>query len=194
MSHRPFWVSFIQWTLYGLAMWGIASWLGRARKKHVVTGGEVVMTYPPAALIVALICVGLFGAGTVLSLLASAKNAPWWTSAIFGGFLLASLHSLADCWLAKYRLSEEGLEYVSVFSGKRIFRWNELQSLRYAPNMRWFKLENSQGQVARISVMMTGLPEFARLLMERARNVDIDAATIPVLEQTARGEPPSIWT
>jgi hypothetical protein len=40
---------------------------------------------------------------------------------------------------------------------------------------------------------VTGLPDFARLLIERARKVDIEAATIPVLTQTARGKPPSVW-
>jgi len=29
--------------------------------------------------------------------------------------------------------------------------------------------------------------------MERARKVDIAASAIPILQQTARGEPPSVW-
>jgi hypothetical protein len=90
-------------------------------------------------------------------------------------------------------LSDEGLRYVSVLAGERLFRWDELRSLKYVPYLHWFVLENSQGQVARISIMMTGLPAFAILLMERARNVSIDAAAVPLLKQTAGGEPPSMW-
>jgi len=193
LSQRPFWISIIQWTLWALIMTAVTGWLGKARFKRTATGNDAVMTYPRAAMVMAFICVAGFGALVVLTLFASQKNAPWWTTAIFGFFFLASLHWLVDCFLARYSLSDEGLEYVSVFTGKRFFRWDELQSLRYAPNLRWFILRSSQGHEARISIMMTGLPEFARRLMERARKVDIAASAIPILQQTARGEPPSVW-
>ena len=82
---------------------------------------------------------------------------------------------------------------MNVFSGERMFRWDELRSLKYSTFSRWFVLENSQGHVARISIMMTGLPAFARLLMERALDVSIDPAAIPILKQTAKGELPPMW-
>jgi len=200
MSQRPFWASIIQWTLWALIMAGLAGWLGKARMKRVVSDGKrvvsdgrTVMAYPRSALVLAIVCVVIATGLTVLSLYASRENAPWWTTALFAAVLAGSLHWLVDCFVARYSLTDEGLGYFSVFTGARLFRWKELRSLKYAPNMHWFKLVDSEGHVARISVMMTGLPEFARLLMERAREVNIDAATVPILTQTARGDPPSIW-
>lgn len=193
MSERPFWVSIVQWTVWGFAMWGIASWFGRARMKRASPGDQVVMTYPLAALVVALICTMSFGAAAVFSFFASAANAPWWTTAIFGVFALGSLHWLAECWVGRYQLSETGLRYVSVFTGTRFFKWDDLQSVKYSPSMRWFILKDSRGQVARISIMMTGLCEFALLVMEHTPNVNIGAYAMPILQKTARGEPPPVW-
>ena len=161
--------------------------------KSATTRDDTVMTYPRSAVVLSVICCLFAVALAGLAFYVPAENAPWWAKVIFALVLLASLHSVADCFIARYALSGEGLRYVNVFTGERMFRWDELRSLKYAPNLRWFILENSQGQVARISIMMTGLPAFARLLMERARNVAIDSAAIPILKQTARGEPPSMW-
>ena len=143
--------------------------------------------------LVALICTMSFGAAAVFSFFASAANAPWWTTAIFGVFALGSLHWLAECWVGRYQLSETGLRYVSVFTGTRFFKWDDLQSVKYAPSMRWFILKDSRGQVARISIMMTGLCEFALLVMEHTPNVNIGAYAMPILQKTARGEPPPVW-
>ena len=193
MIERPFWMSVLQWTIWGLVMTVVMGWLGRARMKRAAAGEESVMQYPLGSMVMAFICAGIAGALAVLSAFAPAKNTAWWVTAIFGVIFLGSVHWVVECFLAKYRLSDEGLEYISVFTGKRFFRWDELQSLSYAPNMRWFVLRSSRGDVARVSVMMTGLPEFARRLMERARHVDIAASAIPILKQTARGEPPALW-
>ena len=193
MSQRPFWASIIQWTLWALIMAGLAGWLARGRRKRVVSEGQTVMVYPLVALGLAIFCVVFSLALVVFSSMAPRDNAPWWAIAIFAVMLAGSLHMLVDCVVGRYALTEEGLRYVGVFTGVRLFKWTDLKSLKYAPAMHWFKLVDSEGQVARISVMMTGLPEFARLLMERARHVDIDAATVPILTQTAKGDPPSVW-
>ena len=193
MSSRPYWASIVQWTLWFVLMGGIYHVLNKARMKSAKSGDDTVMRYPPSAVAVSVICLLVAVALMVLVSIAPAGNAPLWAKVAFALMLLATLHWTADCIIGRYTLSDEGLRYVSVFSGERMFRWDELRSLKYAPHMRWFILESSQGHVARISVMMTGLPAFARLLMERALNVSIDPAAIPVLKQTAKGELPSMW-
>jgi len=193
MSQRPFWVSIIQWTLWALVMAGIMGWLGRARMKTTTVDGQVVMTYPLSLLVLMLICVAFSAGLVVLSLVVAAQNTSALATAVFAVALAASLYWLVECCVVRYSLSKDGLGYMSIFTGRRLFRWDELQSLKYAPNMRWFVLKDAQGHVARVSVAMTGLPVFARMLMERARRLDIDSATVPILSQTARGEPPSLW-
>jgi hypothetical protein len=193
MSQRPFWISLIQWTLWAFTMAGIAFWISKARRKSALSGGELVMKYPFFAMVLAFICVIISGGLVALTFVVASQNAPWWTTAIFGVMFLGSVHFVVECFVAKYHLSPDGLRYVSVFTGERHFRWDELKSLKYADSMKWFVLKNSRGEVARISVMMIGLPAFARLLMERARHVDIEPATIPILRKTAQGEPPGLF-
>jgi hypothetical protein len=60
--------------------------------------------------------------------------------------------------------------------------------------MKWFRLEAQSGTVIRISAMLTGLPEFARLLLVHAPTQGIDAKTLELLRATAAGDPPSVWT
>jgi hypothetical protein len=48
--------------------------------------------------------------------------------------------------------------------------------------MKWFRLEGQSGDVARISAMLIGLPEFARVLFAHTPPGVIDAETLPTLE------------
>ena len=59
--------------------------------------------------------------------------------------------------------------------------------------MKWFRVENSSGQIARIHVMLSGLPEFARTALAHVPQTAIDEETLAVLEATAAGNPPTIW-
>jgi hypothetical protein len=69
-----------------------------------------------------------------------------------------------------------------------------LRDVRYAPVLKWFRLETRSGDVARISVMLMGLPAFARLLLEDAPEDAIDSGTLRILQATAEGKLPSVWT
>ena len=59
--------------------------------------------------------------------------------------------------------------------------------------MKWFTLDRASGGRVRVSAMLTGLPEFARLVLVHAPPAAIDEATRGVLEETAAGRPPAIW-
>ena len=60
--------------------------------------------------------------------------------------------------------------------------------------MKWFRLETQSGDVARISVMLIGPPEFARLLLSHAPPDAIEAETRLILQARADGNPPSVWS
>jgi hypothetical protein len=193
MAERTYLLSIVQWTLWAVIMAAIGAWMSKARKKPASGTDPRVLAYPLSALVLALVCVLLFGAFTVVTLFAAAGNAPWWTTAIFGVFTLASLHFLADTWVARYHVSEEGLRYTSVFVRDRLFKWAEIRSVKYASNMKWFVVKDSGTHVARVSTMMSGLPVFAQLLINNVEQAAIDSSTLAILKQTARGEPPSVW-
>jgi hypothetical protein len=59
--------------------------------------------------------------------------------------------------------------------------------------MKWFVVGTANGAVVRVSVMLTGLPTFARTVLHEVPRDRIDAAAVPVLERTAAGNPPPIW-
>ena len=97
-------------------------------------------------------------------------------------------------FLEEYEVSEEGIAGRSFTGVRKYLRWSDLRAVRYAPLMKWFRLETQSGTAARISVMLIGLPEFARSLLQGAPHGVIDARTLVVLRATAAGNPPSLWT
>jgi len=76
---------------------------------------------------------------------------------------------------------------------RRYLRWSDLRTVRYAPVMKWFRLETRSGDVARVSAMMMGLPEFARILLAHSPQRGVEPHTLQMLQSTADGHPLSVW-
>jgi hypothetical protein len=121
------------------------------------------------------------------------KTTTWWTTTMFVGFALLSIPMITDYFLVRHKVSEVGMAYRTWTGAAKDLTWSELRTVRYAPVNKWFRLETQSGEVARISVMLMGLPDFARLLLTHAPGQAIDRETLPVLQATAEGHPPSIW-
>ena len=93
----------------------------------------------------------------------------------------------------RHEVSETGMSYGKLFGARKHLQWIELRNVSYAPAWKWFRLETRHGEVARISVMLMGLPEFARLLIANAPHGVIEQPALSVLRETAAGQPPSLW-
>ena len=76
---------------------------------------------------------------------------------------------------------------------RRYLRWSDLRTVRYAPVMKWFRLETRSGDVARVSAMMMGLPEFARIFLAHSPKEAVEPHTLQMLQSTADGHPLSVW-
>ena len=138
-------------------------------------------------------CAGLFLAILVLANLFPNETVTWWVNAIFAGFALLSLTMVSAYFLDKHEVSEAGLSYTPLLRWTRKdLAWGEVQSLRYNPVLKWFTIKGVD-RTARISVMLMGLPEFARLALAHAPSGAIDDATADLLRATAEGHPPSVW-
>lgn len=161
----------------------------RARSAEEAT----TLSHPLSTLIMGLSCFGFFAAIAVISNVVPNKTTTWWTTAIFVGFAALSTPMILDYFMANHRVSSEGLSCRKMIGTTHYLRWEELQRVHYSPVMKWFVLKGSNGSVARISVMLVGLPEFARLLLEHAPVDAIEPAALPVLQATANGNPPSVW-
>ena len=193
MSDRPWWATVLQWTLWALVMSAVMGWLGRARMKERPAAEARQLRHPTSTLITGVVGVGFFTAMAVLSVVASDGPGTGWFALIFVGFALLSAPMLLDYFIGRHEVSDEGLAYRKLSGARRFMRWSEVRTVRYATMMKWFRLEAQGGDVARLSVMLMGLPEFARLLLAHVPEGAIEPATQAVLQATADGQPPSVW-
>jgi hypothetical protein len=151
------------------------------------------LIHPPSTLIVGLVCLALFAGLAIVSNAVPNPTTTWWTTAVFLAFAAMAAYVLVDYARADHAVSPEGLAYRTLLERGRFLRWSELRTIRYAPAMKWFRLEAQDGAVVRLSVMLMGLPELAREVLAQAPPSAVDANTRPILETTAQGHPPSVW-
>jgi hypothetical protein len=72
-------------------------------------------------------------------------------------------------------------------------KWNQVRRVHYSSFAKWFRIETEDGQVARISALLVGLPDFARAVLSGVRQEALDPDTAAILHATAHGELPRVW-
>jgi hypothetical protein len=184
----------LQWTLWLVVMAIVMAWLARSRLRARPASDARRLVHPASTLIVGLVAFAFFAGLAVVSNVVPNKTTTWWTTAVFVGFALLALPLVSGFFLEQHEVSDQGLAGRSFAGARKHVRWSDLSAVRYAASMKWFRLETRSGGVARISVMLMGLPEFARVLMDHAPQGAIDEETLNVLRETAAGNPPSVWT
>jgi hypothetical protein len=194
MTDNLSWTTALQWTLWAVVMALVMGWLGRSRFRVRSPSDAGTLVHPPSTLIVGVVGFAFFFGIAVVSNVFRNKTTTWWTTAIFVGFALLSAVVVVNYFMARHEVSEEGLSYRTLLGSQKSLRWSDVRAVSYAPAMKWFRLETRSGDVARISVMLMGLPEFARLLLQLAPEEAVDPDTRQVLQATAEGHPPSVWT
>lgn len=108
------------------------------------------------------------------------------------GFAALSLLMVAEYYRARFELSADGLSYGRLFGARGTIRWRDVTQLTYSRTMKWFRIESSSGEVARVSLMLVGLPEFARTALAQVPSYAIDENAQAMLQQTASGELPRL--
>jgi Bacterial PH domain len=192
MADEAWWGTLLQWAVPSLVMTAVMGWAGRSRF-HRQSAHARRLAHPISTLVIGLVCLVLFAGPAVVSNVFPNPTVTWWTTSIFVGFTLLSVLVLSAFFLEGLEVSEDGLAFRNFVGVRRYLRWSDLRSVRYSPAMKWFRLETHAGTAARVSVMLTGLPEFARLLLHNAARGSIDSETFNVLGATAAGNPPSVW-
>jgi FtsH-binding integral membrane protein len=182
-----------QWALWGVLMTVIMGLIDRSRRKARRPSERNVMRLPLSILIVGLVCSGLFGGVAVLSNLYPNRTVTWWTTAAFIGFAAMGLPIITGYFLERHRLSEDGIAFRNFLGMPRYLAWSELHAVRYAPVLRWFRLTTHSGTTARVSIMLIGLPAFARHILRRAPESAFDEEARVMLNRIARGELPPTW-
>ena len=190
----PAWASALQWVLWMVVMGAVMGWLGRSRLRNRPARDARMLAHPASTFIVGFVSLAFFAGIAVVSNVYGNSTTTWWTTAIFVAFAVLSALMILEYLVVKHEVSEGGLRYTRLFVwSRRYLRWSDLRGVRYAPAMKWFRLESRRGDVVRVSAMLMGLPEFARLLLAHSPQGVIDADSRLVLEATAAGNPPSMW-
>ena len=172
----------------------VMAWVARSRLKTRPYSDSQRLVHPASTLIIGGVVFLVFAGIAIISNVFPNKTVTWWTTAVFVGFALLSLAMVAAYFLGHHQVSEEGLSYGRLAGRRGYLKWADLRRVRYEPAKKWFRLETQSSDVARISAMLIGLPEFARLLLSHAPPHAIDAETLPILQATADGNPPSVWS
>jgi hypothetical protein len=110
-----------------------------------------------------------------------------WTTLAFVGFGSLGIPMLADYCFARHRITERGIDYGSMFAVRRFMAWSEFKCVSFAPSMGWYLLESESGAKARISILLTGLKEFANQVLDHVPREKIEREACVELMLTASG-------
>lgn len=191
--NREWWIPIVQWTLWGLVMALVMGWLARSRMRERLGSERQLLVHPTSILVTGIVgAVFSFGLAIVSNTIGKNETTTIWTTLVFVAFGLLGVALIADYIFTRYRVSEEGMEYGGMFGQRGVLQWSEVRSVRYAPFMRWFVLQSASGTKVRMSAMLVGLPEFARLALRHVPKAAIDEATLEVLRETEQGRLPSV--
>ena len=98
----------------------------------------------------------------------------------------------ARCRRVRHELTVDGLDFGRLLGPRGSLKWRDVTRLTYSKGPRWFRIETASGKVARISPMLTGLPEFAREVLEQVPSYAIDDSARAVLQACTQGELPRL--
>ena len=162
MSFAALWVVF--W-LVGMSL--VMGWLGRTRTAPRAGQSAGVLQHPRSLLVVGLVCSGVFVVISILSVVFPDKEGP--SLGITLGLLAFSLLGLpliAEYCRVWHRLEPGGMRSQPLLSEARSVRWKDVRRVSYSQGMKWFVVETATGAVVRVSAMLTGLPAFARTVLQ----------------------------
>lgn len=158
--------SAIKWLVWVVGMALVMGWVSRSRSRARPPYQAGVLVQPTSILIIGVVsAVFFFGLAVVSITVGKNSTSTLGTTLLFCAFAIASMPLIWGFYLSRHRVSHSGMDYGEMFGARRTFAWSEVRTVRYSRDMGWFKLELGSGYVARISTMLMGLPEFARLVL-----------------------------
>ncbi|HYQ01858.1 MAG TPA: hypothetical protein VER96_24460 [Polyangiaceae bacterium] len=176
--------------LTALIMGGIAK--ARLRKRPTQEAGTLV--HPKSSLVIALLTVVFFfGIALISNTVGKNSTTTPWTTLCFLGLGALGLPLVSDYYFGRHELVDGGMVYGGTFGKHGRFVWSQVTRLRYSRGLKWFVLDLHSGTKVRISLMLLGLPEFAAAVLAHVPRSVMDDATYGVLQETAAGNPPSVW-
>ena len=171
----------------------LTSWVVDRFRKPRLQKSKLVLRYSAFLFVVGLLGMLFVGGGLAvgvrLYLLHPERVHP--VSLIwFVPFFLLFLWMVLEFLFVRRTVTEEGMEARELF-GKRIrIRWDAVVRVYYSPLAGWFGVVDAEGKIIRVSVMMLGLPDFARVVLSRVPPEVMEPEARSRLQKAARGNPP----
>jgi hypothetical protein len=170
----------------------ITGLIAATRKRKPTPQREGRMQYPVSILIVAVLTAGFFLVLAALSVIYDNGTGGPLVGGLFVAFSLLGVYLLLEYYRVQHALTADGLDFGRLLGPRGSLKWRDVTRIQYSPAPRWFRIETGAGQLVRISAMLTGLPEFARAVLEQVPSYAIDERTRDVLQACAQGELPPI--
>ena len=185
----------VRWALWGVVMTAVMASVGRSRSRPSPELGKTRrLELPSSVLVLGVIGVVFFGGITVISnTIGKNRTTTIWTTLTFVVFAVASSTMVLEYFFARHRVSELGMEHRGMFGRRRSFAWSDVEQVHYNSLMKWFAIRLRSGSTVRVSAMVTGLPELARLMLEHLPRRVIDDETFETLCETEQGKLPEVW-
>lgn len=168
-------------------------WLGRQRLRLRPPSDAARLAQPRAILYLGLGCTLMFSAIWIASILMPDGTQGLHTHAIFIGFALLGLYLVADYFLVRHEVDEQGMAYGRLTGRPGRFAWVDVERVGFNTHMGWYRLELRNGTVVRVAGTMMGLPMFARHVLDHVPDHRFVPAALKMMEKAAQGELHKLW-
>jgi hypothetical protein len=170
----------------------VTALIAASRKRGPAVDHPGRLQHPPSTLMIGVLVLGAFlGLATLAELADNGTSGPF-VSAAFASFGVLGLLTILEYYRARHELTVDGLDFGRLLGPRGSLKWRDVTRLTYSRGMRWFRIETAAGEVAHVSAMLTGLPEFARAVLEQVPSYALDGSTREVLQACVQGELPRL--
>lgn len=191
---NDWWLEILKWILIGVVAFLIGRWSRRYGFRIRPSPDGTTLKQPVSVLMAGVVGFIFWSGITVISnTIAKNETTTLWSTAIFVFLALMSLVLIAYYFFARHQLSPEGLAYGRLHGKREFIRWPDIREITYKRRMGWFRLQTAAGSGIRISVTLSGLPEFAQHLLAHVPPERLDDLTRSLLTEIAAGKKPESW-
>lgn len=76
--------------------------------------------------------------------------------AIIIGFGVGAICCFAEYFLVRGRYDDQGIEFYTPWTGAKVEKWKDLQSVTFSSQMSWYVLEFRSGEIIRLPTLLSG--------------------------------------
>ncbi|WP_306397538.1 hypothetical protein [Telluria beijingensis] len=179
-----------QVVLWIVTMAFMMRWFSRSRLRERPASEARDLRQPPAILIVSLVCLAFSIAMVIGSFTETGGVLPF---VVGCAMAVLSFYLIADYYLARHAVDEQGMRYGRVLGQGGRFDWSEVRRAAFNKRMNWYRLELASGAIVRVYGTQMGLPEFAAHVLKYVPPTRIDPRVQVMLGDAAQGKLHRIW-